>query len=159
MRDGEIIILIECKKAHCDLSQENMSQLYRYFGVTKARIAILTNGLQLRFFSDLEEPNKMDDKPFLELDLTNLKSNALSEVRKMAKDAFDLGRMLSTASELKYTSEIKKVYFVSKNFPSFFLMRSKLVQNCFLCCDIFTRNVQIFIFSQRALFLSFVGRA
>lgn len=109
MRDGETIILIECKKANSDLSHENMSQLYRYFNVTNARIAILTNGVQFRFFSDLEETNKMDEKPFLELDLMNPKPNALVEVKKMAKEDFDLDKMLSTASELKYTSEIKKV--------------------------------------------------
>ncbi len=41
MRDGEVILLIECKKAQTDLKQAEMSQLYRYFSVTKARIAIL----------------------------------------------------------------------------------------------------------------------
>jgi hypothetical protein len=117
MRDGETIILVECKKANGDLSQENMNQLYRYFTVTKARIAILTNGIQYRFYSDLEETNKMDDKPFLELDLANPKPNALAEVKKMAKDDFDLDRMLSTASELKYTSEIKKVLLIQSETP------------------------------------------
>lgn len=117
MREGETIILIECKKAKTALSQDNMSQLYRYFTVTKARIAILTNGIQYRFFTDLEEPNKMDEKPFLELDLENPKPNALTEVKKMAKDDFDLDRMLNAASELKYTSEIKKVMAHQLEFP------------------------------------------
>lgn len=117
MKDGETCILVECKKANGDLSQENMSQLYRYFTVTKARIAILTNGIQYRFYSDLEETNKMDKKPFLELDLANPKSNALAEVKKMAKEDFDLDRMLSTANELKYTSEIKKVLLAQSESP------------------------------------------
>lgn len=117
MRDGETSVLIECKKANGDLSKENMSQLYRYFTVTKARIAILTNGIEYRFFSDLDETNKMDDKPFLELDLMNPKQNALAEVKKMAKEDFDLDRMLSTASELKYTSEIKKVLLSQSESP------------------------------------------
>ena len=108
MCDGETTFLVECKKANSDLSHENMSQLYRYFTATNARIAILTNGIQYRFYSDLEATNKMDEKPFLELDLNNPKPNALAEVKKMAKDDFDLDRMLSTANELKYTSEIKK---------------------------------------------------
>lgn len=117
MKDGETCILVECKKANGDLSQQNMSQLFRYFTVTTARIAILTNGIQYRFFSDLEESNKMDKKPFLELDLSNPKPNALAEVKKMAKDDFDLDRMLSTASELKYTSEIKKVLIAQSEVP------------------------------------------
>ncbi len=109
MKDDDAIILVECKKACADLCNENMSQLYRYFSVTKARIAILTNGIKYWFYSDLEAPNKMDDKPFLELDLGNLKENALAEVKKMAKEDFDLDLMLSSASDLKYTSEIKKI--------------------------------------------------
>jgi hypothetical protein len=116
-QNGEVIILIECKQANANLSQANISQLYRYFTTTKARIAILTNGIQYRFFSDLEEPNKMDQKEFLELDMTNIRENLLDEVKKLAKEKFDLDRMLSTANELKYTSEIKKALIAQFNEP------------------------------------------
>ena len=109
MQNNEVILLIECKKAKSSLCDANMSQLYRYFGVTKARIAILTNGINYLFFSDLEEPNKMDAQPFLELDLLNLRKNLLTEVKKLTKEKFDLDRMLSTANELKYTFQIKKI--------------------------------------------------
>jgi predicted type IV restriction endonuclease len=94
MNDGEAIILIECKKADSDLSQENINQLYRYFTVTNARIAILTNGIYYKFYSDLDEKNKMDNIPFLELNLANPKPNALAEVKKMAKEDFDVEYML-----------------------------------------------------------------
>jgi hypothetical protein len=109
MQNNEVIILIECKQAKDTLSDANMSQLYRYFAVTKSRIAILTNGINYQFFSDLEEPNKMDARPFLELDMQNLRKNLLAEVKKLGKEKFDLDRMLSTANELKYTSQIKKI--------------------------------------------------
>ncbi len=108
-QNDEIIILIECKQAKSNLNGANMSQLYRYFAVTKSRIAILTNGVNYLLFSDLEEPNKMDKRPFLELDMLNLRKNLLTEVKKLGKEKFDLDRMLSTANELKYTSQIKKV--------------------------------------------------
>jgi hypothetical protein len=120
LRDGEVIILIECKKAGVDLnkdSKEEMSQLYRYFSVTKARIAILTNGVKYQLFSDLEDANKMDRRPFLELDLTDPRPEGLAEVKKLAKEAFDLDRMLSSANELKYTSEIKKVLMAQHEAP------------------------------------------
>lgn len=109
MHNEEVILLFECKKVGVDLSQAEMSQLYRYFSVTKARISVLTNGVQYRFFSDLEESNKMDARPFLELDLENPKSSILQEVKKLAKEDFDLEEILSTANELKYTSAIKKI--------------------------------------------------
>jgi hypothetical protein len=108
-RDGEVIMLIECKQARVDLNEANMSQLYRYFGVTKARIGLLTNGVVYRFFSDIDEPNKMDKKPFLELNLADLREPLLVEVRKLTKDQFDLEKMLSSASDLKYLTEIKRI--------------------------------------------------
>jgi hypothetical protein len=37
-------MLIECKKVTEPLRLEHASQLYRYFSVTNARVAILTNG-------------------------------------------------------------------------------------------------------------------
>lgn len=129
MRNGEVIFLIECKKAGIDLSQTEISQLFRYFSVTKARIAILTNGVQYYFFSDLEEPNKMDTKPFLELNLDDPRVAALEEVKKLAREDFNLEEILSTASELKYNSAIKKVLSAQYDSPDeefvrFFFIRT-----------------------------------
>ena len=106
--DGEIIMLIECKKSGTDLKSADMSQLYRYFSVTHARIAILTNGVKYHLYSDLDKSNKMDDRPFFEFDLSDLRPNALREIKKLSKESFNLDQVLSTASELKYTSQIKK---------------------------------------------------
>ena len=108
-QDGEVIMLVECKTAGVNLSDANMSQLFRYFSVTNARIAILTNGVLYRFYSDLEEPNKMDPRPFLELNLLDLREHHVAEVKKLAKGSFDLDRMLDAASELKYLRELHKV--------------------------------------------------
>ena len=108
-QDGEVIILIECKTAGVNLSEANMSQLFRYFTVTKARIAILTNGIHYRFYSDLEEPNKMDARPFLELDVLDIRDHHVAEVKRLAKGSFDLDRMLDAASELKYLRELHRV--------------------------------------------------
>ena len=65
-RDGHIIILFECKSVSVDLEKTTPSQLYRYSSVTDARFGVLTNGIHYQFFSDLESPNKMDSRPFLE---------------------------------------------------------------------------------------------
>lgn len=117
LRNGEVIFLIECKKAGVDLSRSEISQLFRYFAVTKARIAVLTNGIQYNFFSDLEEPNKMDTKPFLELNLEDPKLSDLEEVKRLAKEDFNLEEILSTASELKYNSAIKKILTTQYDSP------------------------------------------
>lgn len=127
--NGEIVLLFECKKAGVDLNQEHMTQLFRYFSVTKARIAVLTNGLQYRFFSDLEEPNKLDARPFLELDLEIPRPRDLQEVKKLAKGEFNLDEILNAASELKLTSAVKKILTAQyespeEDFVRFFFVRA-----------------------------------
>jgi predicted type IV restriction endonuclease len=107
-RGDEIILLFEAKKAGGDLSIEHASQLFRYFTVTHARIAVLTNGIVYRFFSDLDEPNKMDKKPFLEINMLNLNENLLGQLDRITKGAFDLEGMLSVANDLKYMGEIRR---------------------------------------------------
>jgi hypothetical protein len=109
MRDGEVQILIECKKSKESLRIEHASQLYRYFSVTNARIAVLTNGQIYHFYTDLDAPNKMDSKPFLVLDLDDLDETLLPELRKLTKEAFDLDSIISAAEELKYLGQIKRV--------------------------------------------------
>lgn len=110
LRDDEIIMIWEAKKAGEDLSRDNVSQLYRYFSVTKARIAILTNGVEYRFYSDLDDKNKMDTKPFLVIDLTDLREDLLSELQRITKDAFDLENMLASANDLKHLRELRAVF-------------------------------------------------
>ena len=117
-KDGAPIILIECKWSGIDLDKVDAGQLRRYFSVTDSRLGVLTNGIVYRFFSDLEKPNIMDTKAFLELDLLDIKESLVDELKKFTKDSFDIGDILSTASELKYTREIKRILNDQMNDPS-----------------------------------------
>lgn len=108
MRDGEVQILIECKRSTDALKIEHASQLFRYFSVTNARIAVLTNGEVYNFYTDLDAPNKMDDRPFLVLDLNDIDETLLPELRKLTKEVFDLDSVISAAEELKYVGAIKR---------------------------------------------------
>lgn len=108
MRDGEVQMLIECKKSTEPLRIEHASQLFRYFAVTNARIAVLTNGQTYQFYTDLDAPNKMDEKPFLVLDLLDIDDTLIPELRKLTKDVFDLDSIISAAGELKYIGQIKR---------------------------------------------------
>lgn len=107
LRDGKPILLFECKKAGADLHINHASQLFRYFHVTDARFGVLTNGLVYRFFTDLEQPNKMDEKPFFEFNILDFKKRDVEELKKFAKTAFDLDTILTTANDLKYTRAIQ----------------------------------------------------
>jgi hypothetical protein len=108
VKDGEVQILIECKKSSEPVKIEHASQLFRYFAVTNARIAILTNGEVYQFFTDLDAPNRMDAKPFLVLDLNDIDESLIPELQKLSKDVFDLDSIISAAGELKYIGELKR---------------------------------------------------
>ena len=108
LKDGEPIILIECKHWQQDLNLHD-NQLLRYFNVSKAKFGVLTNGIVYRFYTDLEEPNIMDKKPFLEVNLLDLKDAQIDELKKFHRSYFNVDTILSSASELKYTSEIKAI--------------------------------------------------
>lgn len=107
MTDGKPTMLFECKSCTANLHDVHASQLRRYFHVTEARIGVLTNGSNYMFFSDLEDKNIMDKKPFMEINLLDIDEQLIPELKKLTKSSFELDQMLSTASNLKYTREIK----------------------------------------------------
>jgi hypothetical protein len=117
LRDGNPVILIECKH-HLENLDLHDGQLLRYYHVSKAKFGLLTNGIKYRFYSDLVQLNKMDEKPFLEIDITDLKDNQIDELKKFHKSYFDVDSIYATASELKYTSELKALIHQEFNNPS-----------------------------------------
>lgn len=116
--DGKIIMLFECKCCNGSLDDCHASQLYRYFSVTEARIAVLTDGIVYRFYTDIEEPNKMDPKPFMEFNMLDIQEPLVIELKRLTKQAFNLEAILTVAGELKYTREIKRILSDELNTPS-----------------------------------------
>ena len=110
-------LLIECKWCGESLSKHG-SQLFRYFGTSPAKFGILTNGLTYQFFTDLDETNKMDLTPFLEVHLDDLRDAQINELKKFSKEVFDKDNIFSTASELKYSSLIKNLLAEDLDNPS-----------------------------------------
>jgi hypothetical protein len=105
-KDGNPTILIECKHWAQNLNVHD-GQLLRYFHVSKAKFGLLTNGITYRFYSDLVAANKMDEKPFLEFNITDIKENQIEELKKFHKANFDAESIVNTASELKFMNELK----------------------------------------------------
>ncbi len=108
LKDNAPIVIIECKHWKEDLNVHN-SQLHRYFHVTSTRLGILTNGIIFKFYTDLVEPNKMDDKPFWEFNITELSEANIFELKKYHKSSFSVEQILGAASELKYSREVKRI--------------------------------------------------
>ncbi len=115
--DGKPTILVECKHWAQNLSIHD-GQLLRYFHVSKAKFGLLTNGIVYRFYSDLVDANKMDEKPFLEFNISEIKDNQIEELKKFHKSYFDADSIVNTASELKYTNELKQLIHQELNNPN-----------------------------------------
>lgn len=108
-KDGKPIILIECKhnKQNLDL---HSTQLQRYFVASNARFGVLTNGIEWRFYTDIEKQNIMDEKPFLVVNMLEVSNEDIEQLKKFHKSYYDETDILSTANELKYTTEIKTIF-------------------------------------------------
>lgn len=115
--DGNPSILIECKSCTENLSK-HASQLFRYFGTTTAKFGILTNGVVYKFFTDLDETNKMDLLPFLEINLLSATDLKINELKKFIKINYDKDKIFSNAEDLKYTNLVKEYILKEIDSPS-----------------------------------------
>lgn len=109
MQNGEPAIIIECKHWKCSTDAHN-SQLYRYYANIKARFGIMTNGIEYSIFTDLERSNIMDEKPFLTINLADLKDSAVKELEKFTKTGFNIDTILDSAESLKYVKSIRSEF-------------------------------------------------
>lgn len=117
LKEGQAIMLIECKHYSEKLDPHN-SQLFRYFHTTEAKFGLLTNGINFRFYTDLISPNRMDEKPFFEFKITEIKDNEIAELKKFHKSYFDVDNITNTASELKYLNEVRNLLSIEMSAPS-----------------------------------------
>ncbi|MBO4690590.1 MAG: type I restriction enzyme HsdR N-terminal domain-containing protein [Paludibacteraceae bacterium] len=128
MKDGETIMVIECK--HWQQSLDiHKAQLARYFVASKAKFGLLTNGIEYRFYTDLVKTNLMDEVPFLEFNIEQLKEAQIKSIEKFTKENFDVDNIMNSASELKFVSEVKKIIkeLIENPNPDFVKMLAKQV--------------------------------
>ena len=105
-KNNEPILIFECKHWKESADAHN-SQLHRYYHVSKARFGVLTNGTVYNFYADLEKPNIMDEKPFLTIDIEDLKDNAIKILESFTKNEYNLENILDSAEGLKYIKAIR----------------------------------------------------
>lgn len=106
LKEGKPVILVEVKCWNVELGKVHEGQLYRYFSVTPAKVSILTNGVQYKFFADTENANKMDERPFFEFDIRSMKKADLEALRRFTKGSFDDENIATAAQELLFTRGI-----------------------------------------------------
>lgn len=105
--DGKLAILIECKPSSIELDLRHASQLFRYFTTTDARVAVLTNGVLYKFYSDIEQPNRMDDKPFFVFSMDAIRRTDPATLERFSKAQFDIEAIVAEAGRLKLESLLR----------------------------------------------------
>jgi hypothetical protein len=115
MKGEHPIILMECKHWKQNLSLHD-TQLQKYFVASNARFGVLTNGIEYRFYTDLDKTNIMDEKPFLAINMLDLSDADIEQLKKFHKSYYNESEILSNAQELQITIQIKDI--LNKNFQS-----------------------------------------
>lgn len=77
-------MIIEVKN-HAEKLDNHNNQLVRYFHVTDSRFAILTNGIEYRFFQTLKRKTRWINSIF-NYQSENIKDRDIKELARFAKD-------------------------------------------------------------------------
>lgn len=100
--NGEPVVFVECKAADVMLDTHD-GQLARYFNTTPSvRVGILTNGVRIKVFTDLQQPNVMDEKPWMDFDLRSAKQAEIDALKKFRKTEFTADQIVGLAEEMVY---------------------------------------------------------
>jgi hypothetical protein len=100
--NGAVVMIIEAK-ARDKKPEAHDGQLKRYFnGLLTTRVAIVTNGLEYRFFTDLRHENVMDDEPFFSFNILNYDQKQLENLKFFHRDNFDSAIIKRHAEEMVY---------------------------------------------------------
>jgi hypothetical protein len=100
--NGVLSVLIEVKPITMPLGTAQYSQLFRYFATKEAKLAVLTNGREIWFFSDMDEPNRMDKKPFFTFDLQSYTESEVADLARFQKTTFSISAIREAASNLRF---------------------------------------------------------
>ncbi len=99
---GAPVMFIEAKSCKERLSN-HASQLARYFNATPGvKISAITNGIEWRFFTDLNTDNIMDTTPFFSVNLAALNDSDAEKLANFRADQFQPERIKTFAEERLY---------------------------------------------------------
>ncbi|TGE37674.1 DNA polymerase III subunit epsilon [Desulfosporosinus fructosivorans] len=105
-KDSSPVMFFEAKSVNEKLHNHD-AQLCRYFNSTKdVSVGIITNGIEYKFFTDINDTNIMDNKPFFVVNITKLKESDFENLAKFRKDSFNKESLTRCAEELTYASTL-----------------------------------------------------
>jgi len=101
---NSIVMLVEAK-ARDKKPEAHDGQLKRYFnGLLSAKVAIVTNGIDYLFFTDLRHDNIMDDEPFFVFNILNYDQKQVENLKFFHRDNFDALVIKRHAEQMVYLS-------------------------------------------------------
>ena len=107
--DGSIVMLVEAKSRN-QKPEAHDGQLGRYFTWTlSAKVGIVTNGVEYRFFTDLREKNIMDREPFFSFNVLDYDSKDIENLKLFQRDNFDATAISDHAEEMVYVKGMTKL--------------------------------------------------
>ncbi|GEM47445.1 type I restriction endonuclease [Deinococcus cellulosilyticus] len=116
--DGEVSMLIEAK-AHNQKTEIYSGQLARYFNSTPtARVAIVTNGIEYRFFTDLKDRNIMDSEAFMVFNVLDHDSSDLELLQRFTRSQYQPSSISSLAEEVMCLQNITTYIYNQLQNPS-----------------------------------------
>ena len=90
LRNGKPIIFVEGKRLHESPLDSHVNQIKRYFNNTReVDFAVLTNGNEYRFYTDLVHKNMLDESPFLKFQLNDIDEDLLERLDQFSSQNFD----------------------------------------------------------------------
>ncbi|MEH2118194.1 type I restriction endonuclease [Nostoc sp.] len=100
--NNNIVMLVEAK-ARGQKAEAHDGQLSRYFnGLLTTKIAIVTNGVEYRFFTDLLDKNVMDKEPFFSFNILEYDIKDVDNLKFFHRDNFDVTAITNYAEEMVY---------------------------------------------------------
>lgn len=104
---GKPVLFVEAKGVGETLTNHD-AQLAKYFNATpEVKFAIITNGVQYRFFTDLREPNLLDKKPFFEFEFSDFTDADIAVLERFRKDVFNSASLVGYAEDLVFLGTLK----------------------------------------------------
>jgi predicted type IV restriction endonuclease len=102
--NNAIVMLVEAK-ARDKKPEAHDGQLKRYFnGLRSAKVAIITNGIEYLFFTDLRHENMMDEEPFFIFNVLDYDQKQVENLKFFHRENFDALVIKRHAEEMVYLS-------------------------------------------------------
>ena len=107
--NNQPVAIIECKQMGISLSENHISQLYRYFTISDSKIAILTNGDDYWFFTDSQKENVMDLEPYYTIKLSEASMDDIDKLEQYSKELIQYTDVAQVVQYERYINECKEL--------------------------------------------------